>query len=301
MTNRIKIKFGQIEFEAEGDSELIEREREQFFSLLPQAMLSVSPSITVIEQPKPSVDILLDTDTPQQSLPTGQTYESLITFLKAKNFQSDVERVLGVAYYIDQIEKSGPVTAREIETKLLEARQGKPSNTSHVINQNIKKGYLYEHSEKKEGVKSFFVLQAGIDYCESYVPTDNTSKKKDVKLRKLRVTKESSLLQFSLDELNLEKYIDVSSIENFVEQALVIMLIYTNEKNIEYFSYLDIESVMKQKFKISATNRKVRYVFDKGGTKFDKKIEKGITYHRMLSGAIREAESIVTREQNKLI
>lgn len=261
-------------------------------------MLSVSPSITVID---PSVDTLLDVDTSKHSLPAGQTYESLITFLKAKNFQSDVERVLGVAYYIDQIEKAGPVTAREIETKLLEARQGKPSNTSQFINQNIKKGYLYEHTEKKDGAKSFYVLQDGIDYCETYVPSENTSKKKDAKSRKPRITKESSLLQFSLDELNVEKYIDVSSIENFEEQALVIMLIYTNEKNIEYFSYLDIESVMKQKFKIPATNRKVRYVFDKGGTKFDKKTEKGITYHRMLSGAIKEAESIVAREQNNLI
>lgn len=30
MTNKIRIKLGPIEFEAEGDSELIEREREQF-------------------------------------------------------------------------------------------------------------------------------------------------------------------------------------------------------------------------------------------------------------------------------
>lgn len=31
MNNRIRIKLGPIEFEAEGDSELIQREREQFF------------------------------------------------------------------------------------------------------------------------------------------------------------------------------------------------------------------------------------------------------------------------------
>ena len=45
MTNKVRIKMGPIEFEAEGDSELIERERAQFFSLLPQAIVAVSPVV----------------------------------------------------------------------------------------------------------------------------------------------------------------------------------------------------------------------------------------------------------------
>lgn len=46
MTNKVRIKMGPIEFEAEGDSELIERERAQFFSLLPQAIVAVSPVVS---------------------------------------------------------------------------------------------------------------------------------------------------------------------------------------------------------------------------------------------------------------
>ncbi|MNI62492.1 hypothetical protein D3C73_1178170 [compost metagenome] len=57
---------------------------------------------------------------------------------------------------------------------------------------------------------------------------------------------------------------------------------------------------MKSKFNIPATNKQVRYMFQNSGIKFDKKIEKGITYHKMLMGAIKEAESIVVREHNKL-
>ena len=34
MINKVRIKMGPIEFEAEGDSDLIERERSQFFMFL---------------------------------------------------------------------------------------------------------------------------------------------------------------------------------------------------------------------------------------------------------------------------
>jgi len=48
MSNKIHIKFGPIEFEAEGDGDLIERERAQFFSVLPQAIMAVSPMVPVV-------------------------------------------------------------------------------------------------------------------------------------------------------------------------------------------------------------------------------------------------------------
>lgn len=78
---------------------------------------------------------------------------------------------------------------------------------------------------------------------------------------------------------------------------LVVMLMYTKEKGIEYFSYNDIVPVFKTKFKIPATDRKVRYAFDNGGTMFDKKVEKKIAYHKLMNGGIKEAERIVERQK----
>lgn len=47
------------------------------------------------------------------------------------------------------------------------------------------------------------------------------------------------------------------------------------------------------KFKLPATDRKVRYAFDNGGTMFDKKVDKKVAYHKLMSGGIKEAERIV--------
>ena len=83
----------------------------------------------------------------------------------------------------------------------------------------------------------------------------------------------------------------------FNEQMLVVMLMYTREKGIEYFSFNDIVSVFKTKFKIPATDRKVRYAFDTGGTMFDKKVKKKIAYHKLMNSGIKEAERIIAEQK----
>ena len=69
MSNKIHIKFGPIEFEAEGDSDLIERERTQFFSVLPQAIMAVSPVVPLTPTMTESENgCLPSTNLPESSL-----------------------------------------------------------------------------------------------------------------------------------------------------------------------------------------------------------------------------------------
>lgn len=303
MTNKIRIKFGPIEFEAEGDSDLIERERAQFFSVLPQAIMAVSPVVPAAPTLLESEDVYLQSARLPETtsvLPVEKdtgNYESLAGFLREKKFGTGVEVVMGVAYYIEYIEHAGVFNSKDIETALDEARQEKPGNISQMIVQNIKKGYLREMKEKKDGLKAYCVLEKGKNWCEEYVAHISDTKKKNTKAKAQRTTQDSPLLAISLDELNLEKYCDVTQITKFNEQMLVVMLMYTREKNIEYFSFNDIVSVFKIKFKIPATDRKVRYAFDNGGTMFDKKVEKKIAYHKLMNSGIKEAERIIAEQK----
>lgn len=303
MTNKIRIKFGPIEFEAEGDSDLIERERAQFFSVLPQAIMAVSPIVPAALTPLESEDVYPQSvRLPETTsvLPVQKdigNYESLAGFLREKKFGTGVEVVMGVAYYIECIEHAGVFNSKDIEMALDEARQEKPGNISQMIVQNIKKGYLREMKEKKDGLKAYCVLEKGKNWCEEYVAHISDVKKKNTKAKVQRNTQDSPLLTISLDELNLEKYCDVTQLTKFNEQMLVVMLMYTREKNIEYFSFNDIVSVFKIKFKIPATDRKVRYAFDNGGTMFDKKVEKKVAYHKLMNSGIREAERIIAEQK----
>lgn len=302
MTNKIRIKLGPIEFEAEGDSELIEREREQFFSLLPQAITAVSPVVTRSSQLFDAVDIENDAYLPTENAPllasSGQrSYSSVASFLNEKKFSTDVELVMGVGYYIECIENKGVFTSKDIENKLTEARKGKPGNISQMLTQNIKKGFLSECAEKKDNLKAYSILDEGIKWCEIYVASETDTKKKAVRGKTSKPTPESTLLAISLEELNLDNYCDVSKISKFNEQMLVIMCIYTKEKGIEYFSFNDIVAIFKMKLRLPATDRKVRYAFDNGGTMFDKKVEKKVAYHKLMTGGIKEAERIISQQK----
>ena len=73
---------------------------------------------------------------------------------------------MGVAYYIEHIDHMGVFTSKDIETALDDARQEKPSNISQMIVQNIKKGYLREVKEKKDGLKSILCFGEGENWCE---------------------------------------------------------------------------------------------------------------------------------------
>ena len=301
--------MGPIEFEAEGDAELIERERQQFFSLLPQAISAVSPVViqndNVIEEISENNNNIKNQNYPQLSegnnMSDSTSYDSVASFLNAKRFSTDVECVLGIAYYIDIIEKQGPFTSKDIETKLAEARRAKPSNTSQFLNSNIKKGFLRECSEKKGGLKTYSILNDGIIWCENYKPEECETKKRNNRSKANHNNTASVLLNIGLDELNLSKYCDITQLNKLNEQVLVFMLIYTNEKEIEYFSYNDIASTLKSKFKIPATERQIRYVFDKGGLMFDKKIEKKVAFYKLMDPGIKEAKRIIEENQQSVL
>jgi hypothetical protein len=306
MTNKIKIKMGPIEFEAEGDSELIERERAQFFSLLPQAITAVSPVVTRPIQLTDAVDIENGVCLPSENAPLlasvrQRSYSSVASFLNEKKFSTDVELVMGIGYYIECVERKDVFNSKDIESKLTEARKEKPRNISQALTQNVKKGYLREYSKKKDKLKAYSILDEGIKWCETYVASETDTKKKATRSKPTKPTPDSSLLAISLEELNLDNYCDVPKIGKFNEQMLIVMYIYTKEKSIEYFSFNDIVAVFKMKFKLQATDRKVRYAFDNGGTMFDKKVDKKVAYHKLMSSGIKEAERIIAQQKPDVV
>ncbi|MHB8087408.1 MAG: hypothetical protein ACYDH2_04085 [Anaerolineaceae bacterium] len=291
--------MGPIEFEVEGDNDLIEREREQFFKLLPQAITTVTP--VVIDRAKFSeaareiIDLNNPLDLP--SLPkqkTPQSYESIAQFIKQKGFSSIRELVLGISLYIDQIENKTPFTVKDIEEKYSEARITKPSNINDAINKNITKGYLLESPEKRDGLKTFRISQSGIEWVQNYQVSENSIIKtaKNAKPRVNKKNVETQLLNISLDELNLEKYCDISSLESIRDQVFVVTYIYSIEKKVDYFTYEDIVSILKNKFNVSITHRQVKYVFENVGTLFDKKNEGRKVSYKIMASGIKEATRI---------
>ena len=92
---------------------------------------------------------------------------SLAGFIRKLTLKSHSDTTLAIAYYLH---KQGIETfnVADIETGYTSAREKKSSNTSQMISENIKKGYI-DRSGDKDGKKAFMLLQDGIDFIEKLV------------------------------------------------------------------------------------------------------------------------------------
>jgi hypothetical protein len=92
---------------------------------------------------------------------------SISEFLSSKDTKSDVKKTVVFAYYIDKYENTPEFTAENILNCFIRSRSTKPANISDKINKCIAKGWISENVSKKEGRKTFYITQTGIQITES--------------------------------------------------------------------------------------------------------------------------------------
>lgn len=88
--------------------------------------------------------------------PTMQINE----FLASKKLESHADKVLGIAYYYLHA-KDEPVTRPEIEEAYATSRLARPQNLSDVIAKCVRKGYLVDSREQKQGKKAWQITPTG--------------------------------------------------------------------------------------------------------------------------------------------
>lgn len=86
-------------------------------------------------------------------------------FLAALNARSHSDRVVGIAYHSLRTER-GPVTSADLGEAYARARTTRPKNMSDVIAQCVKRGYVVEAFERKEGQKAWEITPTGEAYIE---------------------------------------------------------------------------------------------------------------------------------------
>lgn len=302
MGNKVRIKFGQIEFEAEGDSDLIERERQQFFNLLPNAIAAVTPvvatdfkNINELEDASLIESIGVENNISNNEEILKHKFENISTLIREKKISNGTDIVMGVAYYLDIIKDIGPLNTNDITQTLNEARQPKLSNVNSFVNNNIKKGYLTEHIEKKDSLKAFRVTSNGIDYIENYVPNE---KQKNKRTNRQNTGKkvESRYSSISREELNLHNYPAFTELKNFKDKMILAMYIFNKENKGEYFTPYDILAIMPNIFGEKASLNQVNGIIRRNPSWFNKiSVEEGKKNYKykLLNDAIKYIEQIV--------
>ncbi|OTO65558.1 hypothetical protein, partial [Enterococcus sp. 12E11_DIV0728] len=183
MKNQVKFKIGEIEFEAAGSSEIIEREREYFLNnILPVAVDSIritkqinatpvypetfeSNNVSFPEQEKSvqSIENISKTTIPYAEEDVSRT--NLATFLTEFGDVTEADFILISAYYDEKRNHVESFSVENVKNYYEEARRPKYSNNSALLNQLAKKSLIIEKKPNEKTSRKFYILsKLGIDY-----------------------------------------------------------------------------------------------------------------------------------------
>lgn len=312
---KLKIKIGQVEFEAEGDANAVTEQRDVFIQNIVPAASSFLDKIQSIETARAAEPLansqVVRTEMTTPTLPYSDTTDSidwsrtsLVTFLKKYGNLGEQDFVLFSAYYHEK--KSSPLpfvfTVDDVKKFYGEARRSAYSNNSILLNRLAKAGFIIDAPDaEKTSPKPYVVSQDGLTYVESYIPKEKTEKK----ARKTPATRrkvESIYASLNADELNLSKYPAIKDLKSSKEKIIMAMYIVTAEKKGTWFLATDIEFIILNIFNEHITLKQVQNTFDQNRNLFAKQkseLNKKANEYRLLSGATNMAETIILENTTK--
>ena len=147
---KLHIKFGPIEFDAEGDKETVLAERKEIFSSLLSNKQLMEPS----PADSPGQPIEASVVSYAQVASTNNTFGSFNELQRKLGLSSDVDLVAGAAYYLAFCCNQPNFDKKDIDDVLKKAHLILPGNSSRAIALNIRKGFLRELAENEKDTNS---------------------------------------------------------------------------------------------------------------------------------------------------
>ena len=92
---------------------------------------------------------------------------SIREFVLSKNPKSEMQKTLGIAYYLEKYESFTSFNAKDLESGFRRAREKIPRNVNYEIIRNIQKRYMMEAEEKKDNRKAWCLTNTGVEYVEN--------------------------------------------------------------------------------------------------------------------------------------
>jgi len=303
---KLRLKYGEVELEIESDSTTVAREREEFQKTLVSAIEVLSRKM-LFQQPLPkTVEIIEPKSSEEQTklIPcidenSQKLYTSFNKLTKEKRFSTDVDRVIGAAYFLLKSFDKQEFTRDDILEQFKNAKLKTPSNISMCLTKNVEKAYIQQVGTAEKGMQIYSLLDDGITYCESYEPKEKATKtKKSNKISKSKPLKDYPSLLITIDNLHTEKYCDITKLKSFPEQLWVLMYMYTKETEYQIFEKQELQRIMKEKFRLPASDTQLRDFFRRAGVNADVTKVDGIQKIKLLQGGMQKAEHIIGSNQH---
>lgn len=274
LENRVKFKIGDIEFEAEGSAEVVERERSVFLNaLLPAAVEAIVRTREVIPEKSyienKEYHELLESPVTDSVNPIVEVEKeelsrtSLSSFIKKYGKINDQDFALIAAYYEEKANGTLMFSSDNIKRYYADARKSEYSNCSVLLRELARKGLIMDAPNPETKFPKQYVLTSdGINHVETYVPKEESLERKTkLKPKKIRNKVESVYAMLNADDMNLNNYPLVKKQNSFKKQMILTMYIIVNEGKGESFTVSDIQFLMTDILGLPASTDQINGIF----------------------------------------
>lgn len=87
-------------------------------------------------------------------------------FLRTKAIDTGTQKVLVLGYYLEKTDGMPSFNATDIEAIFRSAKEKLPANINDLVNSNVKRAFMDEAKEKKDGKKAWYLTSTGENYVE---------------------------------------------------------------------------------------------------------------------------------------
>lgn len=92
--------------------------------------------------------------------------QSAKEFLMTKQVKTDTQKVVALAYFLENQERLTSFNVSDLEAIFRSAREKLPKNMNDAVNKNIARGFLMEASERKNSKKAWHLTATGEKFVE---------------------------------------------------------------------------------------------------------------------------------------
>ena len=300
----VRIKIGEIEFYAKGQTDDVEAQRQKFTTIiLPAAVDAIKSSRSsqtyIAESPTPKLESIKDTT--ELDVNADLSTMSVNEFINSKGFKSQIDIAIGLIYFYEKCKGSPDFSSDDLKQYFKDSRiSPAPKNPSDVINRLVSKSYIMNGDDKKR----YYLTQSGIRFVDGYAPKKNISKTSvPSKPRKTKPKAESAYTHLSADDLNLKNYPEIKSFKDFKDKMMLVLYIVKEEGHGDEFSLNDVQIIMTDILGHRATKGQVQGIFERNATWFKTIVDpnnKKVVKRRLLNDAIEYAKNLIANSNTNL-
>jgi len=92
---------------------------------------------------------------------------SIKEFMISKKPNNDVQKTLGIGYYLERYENFSSFNTKDLERNFRAAKEKVPKNAADKVQVNMRKGHMMEAEEKKDNLKAWVLTNSGEEHVEN--------------------------------------------------------------------------------------------------------------------------------------